>query len=274
VQPAKSIQTLSARGQRAAPRTGAAIALALAFGLAGCNVTVPKLAQSTVDQAAAGQTGASSSNLVASAPASTGAAVVAAATTPAVRTPGCERLPTMSDKNRMAMATGLGAAAGVLISMTTGGSKTKHHVTGALGGALVGALASSAFKNEIDVEEQPDGSVRLKIPGSVMFGSGQSAVGPAFQTTLASVTTSVRKYCGVTVRVVGHTDNVGADAVNQTLSERRARAVTTYMQTQGLDAQRLAAQGMGESQPVADNGSEAGRQQNRRVEIFVRPPAS
>jgi len=255
------------------PRYRVAITLATALALAGCNVTVPKLAQSAADQAAAGQTGASSSNLVASAPASTGAAVVAAASTP-VGTPGCERLPTMSDKNRTAMATGLGAAAGVFISMTTGGSKTKHHVTGALGGALVGALASSAFKNEIDVEEQPDGSVRLKIPGSVMFGSGQAAVGPAFQTTLASVTTSVRKYCGVTVRVVGHTDNVGADAVNQTLSERRARAVTTYMQTQGLDAQRLAAQGMGESQPVADNGSEAGRQQNRRVEIFVRPPAS
>ena len=254
-------------------RYRAAITLATVLALAGCNVTVPKLAQSAADQAAAGQTGASSSNLVASAPASTGAAVVAAASTP-VGTPGCERLPTMSDKNRTAMAAGLGAAAGVFISMTTGGSKTKHHVTGALGGALVGALASSAFKNEIDVEEQPDGSVRLKIPGSVMFGSGQSAVGPAFQTTLASVTTSVRKYCGVTVRVVGHTDNVGADAVNQTLSERRARAVTTYMQTQGLDAQRLAAQGMGESQPVADNGSEAGRQQNRRVEIFVRPPAS
>ena len=180
----------------------------------------------------------------------------------------------MSDKNRTAMATGLGAAAGVFISMTTGGSKTKHHVAGALGGALVGALASSAFKNEIDVEEQPDGSVRLKIPGSVMFGSGQTAVGPAFQNTPASVTTSVRKYCGVTVRVVGRTDNVGANVVNQTLSERRARAVTSYMQTQGIDAQRLAAQGMGESQPVADNGSEAGRQQNRRVEIFVRPPAS
>lgn len=253
-------------------RCATAITLATALALAGCNATVPKLAQSAADQASSSQTGASSMNPIASAPASSGATIVAAAAAPA--TPGCEKLPTMSDKSRTTMATGLGAAAGVFISMASGGSKAKHHITGALGGALVGALASSAFKNDIDVEEMPDGSVRVKIPGSVMFASGQATVGPAFQNTLASVTTSVRKYCGVTVRVVGHTDNVGTDAVNQTLSERRARAVTGYMQAQGVEAQRLAAQGMGESQPVADNSTETGRQQNRRVEIFVRPPAS
>jgi len=274
VHPANSIQTLVGNSQRATPRCVAAIALVTAVALAGCNVTVPQLAQSTADKAAASQTGTSGSNVVASAPASTGAAVVAAVTPPATGAPGCERLPTMSDKNRTTMATAAGAAVGVFISLGTGGTKTKHHVTGALGGALVGALASSAFKNEIDVEEQPDGSVRLKIPGSVMFASGQSAIGPGFQSTLASVTGTVRKYCGVTVRVIGHTDSAGVDAANQVLSVRRARAVTSYMQGQGFDATRLAADGMGESQPVADNGSELGRQQNRRVEIFVRPPAS
>jgi len=235
------------------------MAVAVAAALAGCNATVPKLAQTALEPLAS-VPGTSSSNPVAS--------------TSAPGAPGCERLPTMTDKNRTVMAAGLGALAGTLVSVATGGSKTKHHVTGALGGALLGALASSAFKSDIDVEEQPDGSVRLKIPGSVMFASGQSAIGPAFQNTLASMTGTVRKYCGVTVRVVGHTDDVGADAANKVLSERRARAVTGYMQSQGFDAQRLVAEGMGESQPVADNGSEAGRQQNRRVEIFVRPPAS
>jgi outer membrane protein OmpA-like peptidoglycan-associated protein len=186
---------------------------------------------------------------------------------------GCERLPTMSNKQRVAAGAAIGAAAGLLVTRVTGGSKARHYATGALGGALVGALAGSAFKNEIDVEEQPDGSVRLKIPGSVMFASGQSALSPAFQSTRTSVTGTVKRYCGVTVRVVGHTDSVGAPAANQQLSERRAAAVQRHMQGQGLERARVAIEGRGPNEPIASNGDEAGRQQNRRVEIFVRPPA-
>jgi outer membrane protein OmpA-like peptidoglycan-associated protein len=97
---------------------------------------------------------------------------------------------------------------------------------------------------------------------------------PAIQSTLTSVTGTVRKYCGVTVRVVGHTDSVGSPAANQQLSERRAAAVQNHMQGQGLERARVAIEGRGPNEPVASNGDEAGRQQNRRVEIFVRPPAS
>jgi outer membrane protein OmpA-like peptidoglycan-associated protein len=188
--------------------------------------------------------------------------------------PGCERLSTMTDSQKQLTGAAIGAALGVLVTKATGGSKGRHYATGALGGALLGALASSAFKNDIEVEEQADGSVRLKIPGSVMFASGQSALSPAIQSTLTSVTGTVRKYCGVTVRVVGHTDSVGSPAANQQLSERRAAAVQNHMQGQGLERARVAIEGRGPNEPVASNGDEAGRQQNRRVEIFVRPPAS
>ena len=196
----------------------------------------------------------------------------AAASKPAGAT--CEKLPTMSNNQKLAAGAAIGAAAGLLLTKASGGSKSRHYATGALGGALVGALAGSAFKNEIDVEEQPDGSVRLKIPGSVMFASGQSSLSPGFQSTLTSVTGTVKRYCGVTVRVVGHTDSVGAPAANQQLSERRAAAVQNHMQGQGLERARVAIEGKGPNEPVASNGDEAGRQQNRRVEIFVRPPAS
>lgn len=196
----------------------------------------------------------------------------AAASKPAGAT--CEKLPTMSNNQKLAAGAAIGAAAGLLLTKATGGSKSRHYATGALGGALVGALAGSAFKSEIDVEEQPDGSVRLKIPGSVMFASGQSSLSPGFQSTLTSVTGTVKRYCGVTVRVVGHTDSVGAPAANQQLSERRAAAVQNHMQGQGLERARVAIEGKGPNEPVASNGDEAGRQQNRRVEIFVRPPAS
>jgi outer membrane protein OmpA-like peptidoglycan-associated protein len=188
--------------------------------------------------------------------------------------PACEKLPTLSNNQKIAAGAAIGAAAGLLVTRATGGTKGRHYATGALGGALVGALAGSAFKNEIDVEEQPDGSVRLKIPGSVMFGSGQSALSTGFQSTLSSVTSTVKKYCGVTVRVVGHTDSHGAASANQQLSERRAAAVQSHMQGQGLERARVAIEGKGANQPVASNGNDAGRQQNRRVEIFVRPPAS
>lgn len=197
----------------------------------------------------------------------------AQAAQPAPAAPACEKLPTMSNNQRVAAGAAIGAAAGLLVTRATGGSKARHYATGALGGALVGALAGSAFKNEIDVEEQPDGSVRLKIPGSVMFATGQSALSAGFQSTLTSVTTTIKKYCGVTVRVVGHTDSMGAPANNQQLSERRAAAVQAHMQGQGLERGRVAIEGKGEREPVASNADEAGRQQNRRVEIFVRPPA-
>lgn len=72
-----------------------------------------------------------------------------------------------------------------------------------------------------------------------------------------------------TVTIVGHTDSVGSDAYNQDLSQRRARAVQTYLQQRGLDANRLNARGAGESQPIAPNDNDEGRAQNRRVEFLI-----
>lgn len=188
---------------------------------------------------------------------------------------GCEKLSTTSNATKVALGAAAGVVAGTVIGNAAGSKhRGRHRVQGALGGALVGALAGAAFANEIDVEEQPDGSVRLKIPGSVMFASGQSSLSPGFQDTLTRVTTTVRKYCGVTVRAVGHTDNVGSPASNQALSEARARSVVRFMQAQGFDGTRLSSAGQGQGSPIANNQSEEGRQQNRRVEVFVRPPAS
>jgi len=188
---------------------------------------------------------------------------------------GCEKLPTTSNATKVVLGAAAGAVAGTVIGNAAGPkNRGRHRVQGALGGALVGALAGAAFANEIDVEEQPDGSVRLKIPGSVMFASGQSNLSPGFQDTLTRVTTTVRKYCGITVKAVGHTDNVGSPASNQALSEARARSVVRFMQAQGFDGARLSSAGLGQGSPIANNQSEDGRQQNRRVEVFVRPPAS
>jgi outer membrane protein OmpA-like peptidoglycan-associated protein len=188
-------------------------------------------------------------------------------------TPTCERLPTMSNQKKVAVGAAIGALAGGALARATGSQSNRRTINGALGGALVGALAGSAFKSQIDVEEQPDGSVRLKIPGSVMFASGQHALSQGFQSTLNSVTQTIKRYCDVTVRVVGYTDNVGALASNRVLSENRARSVQAYMHVQGFERARVQIEGRGSDNPVADNSSEQGRQLNRRVEVFVFPPA-
>lgn len=188
--------------------------------------------------------------------------------------PGCERLSTMSNQKKRETGALIGTALGIFATVASGGSKTRHYATGALGGALIGALAGSAFKNDIDVEEQPDGTVKLKIPGSLMFASGQSALSPGFQSTLTRVTQTITRYCDISVLVVGHTDSVGAPAANRVLSENRARSVFNHMGAQGFERARIRIEGKGADAPIASNADEQGRQDNRRVEIFVRPPAT
>ena len=75
----------------------------------------------------------------------------------------------------------------------------------------------------------------------------------------------------VRVEIVGHTDSRGSDEYNQRLSERRAQSVRTYLESKGISANRLSASGRGESSPVASNDTDAGRAQNRRVELTARP---
>ncbi|MDT9000845.1 OmpA family protein [Paucibacter sp. APW11] len=186
--------------------------------------------------------------------------------------PRCERLPTLSNNQKVAVGGTVGGILGGIIGASVGERSDRNVVNGVLGGALVGALAGSAFKNEIDIDEQPDGSVRLRVPGSLMFASGQYSLSPAFQSTLASVTQTLKKYCDVSIRVVGHTDSVGQAKANQLLSEKRAQAVQSLMVSQGFDRLKVTTEGRGDTMPRASNQDEVGRQQNRRVEIFAQGP--
>ena len=76
------------------------------------------------------------------------------------------------------------------------------------------------------------------------------------------------------VSIIGHTDSTGSDAINNPLSVARAQAVRDHLIARGVAAARIQTEGRGEREPVADNGSEAGRAKNRRVEIFLREPAA
>ena len=105
--------------------------------------------------------------------------------------------------------------------------------------------------------------------GDVLFDAGKSDLRPEAREALAKLSGIVLNYPSLRLTIEGHTDNTGSAEINQTLSEQRANAVRDYLVNQGLDASSLSAQGLGTSNPVADNGTAEGRQKNRRVEIIV-----
>src|ERR1022692_1288081 len=101
----------------------------------------------------------------------------------------------------------------------------------------------------------------------VLFDFNKSTLQPSSDAALQPVATMLAADKTLKVEIQGHTDNVGADAYNQTLSESRAKAVVTWLMQHGVAADRLTAKGYGKTKPVADNGSDEGRAKNRRVEI-------
>ncbi len=114
-----------------------------------------------------------------------------------------------------------------------------------------------------------DEVIVLSDMGDVLFAFDSAELTPAAKDQLAAVANRLTGANLVSAKVIGHTDSVGSDPYNQGLSERRARSVADFLASQGVPASKLTTEGMGESQPVADNETDAGRAQNRRVEIRV-----
>jgi len=103
----------------------------------------------------------------------------------------------------------------------------------------------------------------------VLFDTGRFSLKPGAREKLAKVAGILLAYPGLNIEVGGYTDNVGGDAMNQTLSENRAGSVRDYLVQQGVLTNSVSAKGFGNSLPVASNDNSAGRQQNRRVELLV-----
>jgi outer membrane protein OmpA-like peptidoglycan-associated protein len=122
------------------------------------------------------------------------------------------------------------------------------------------------------VRVQRDGNnITLIMPGNITFASNQADIRQDFFATLNSVAKVLQEYDQTTVLVQGHTDSTGSDSYNDQLSVRRAVAVGNYLNSQGIIAGRIDAQGYGERQPIASNSTEQGKAQNRRVEIQLVP---
>ena len=177
-----------------------------------------------------------------------------------------------------------GAGAAAVCALVGAIDSGKHARNAALGCGIVGAGVGAYMDvQEAKLREQLQGTgvqvaregdnIRLIMPGSITFETGSYNLRDDFYPALSSVGEVLAKYADTTLRITGHTDNTGSRALNQTLSERRAGSVADYLATRAVERSRMLVQGMGYDQPIADNSSEQGRSQNRRVELMILPKA-
>jgi len=174
-----------------------------------------------------------------------------------------------------------GAAIGALFGKVAGNDNSDV-VKGAIVGAGVGALIGSQLDKQAaelrqnmssgDVEVINTGDeLIVRMPQDILFAFDSDSVRPDLRRDLRVLADSLQRYPDTYVDVVGHTDNIGSDAYNNDLSLRRAQAVADELIYDGVRRSRIHVYGRGRFEPVASNATEAGRAQNRRVEIHIRP---
>lgn len=182
-----------------------------------------------------------------------------------------------------AQGAGIGALAGVVLGAATGGSRgaAQGAVLGGALGAGGGYLWSKKMQDQklameratvgtgVAVSQTTDNRLKLDIPSDVSFDTGRSAIKSNFAPILNQFATSLNQNSVTTVTIIGHTDSTGSDAINNPLSIDRADAARDYLVSRGVARTRIMTDGRGSREPVADNGSQQGRDKNRRVEIYV-----
>ncbi len=178
-----------------------------------------------------------------------------------------------------------GAVAGAVLGHQVDGDKGRFvgAVVGAIAGNAVGRymdeqqrelereLSREQAANEISIARLPDNSLKLNLDSEVSFDFDSSMIKVGFRESLDKLAGVLVDYPSTVVHIVGHTDSVGSEEYNQQLSEKRASSVKNYLVNQGMQSRRAQQRGYGETQPVADNRTESGRERNRRVEIYLKP---
>lgn len=177
----------------------------------------------------------------------------------------------------------IGAGIGALLGATkeSGSDRVKNAAIGAALGAGVGAIVGNQLDkqaaelrndmgNDVKIVNNGDRLV-VTMPQDILFDTGSAAVRSGLRSDLNTLAANLNSYPDTTIDVLGHTDNVGAADYNQNLSARRASAVASVLMNAGVSPSRIRSYGRGEDEPVATNQTDYGKQQNRRVEIVIRP---
>ena len=176
--------------------------------------------------------------------------------------------------------TAVGAGVGALAGAAIGGD-TQGAVIGGMLGAAGGyvwskhmqdkkvAMERATMGSGVHVSQTPDNQLKLNIPSDISFDTGRADIKPNLRPILDHFASGLSSQPNSEIRIIGHTDNTGSDAVNDPLSVQRAQAAKQYLAARGVDPNRIVIAGRGEREPIADNSTEAGRARNRRVEIYL-----
>lgn len=192
---------------------------------------------------------------------------------------GCANSSYQPNPTRDAAA---GALAGAAIGAAVHGSNRTH---GAVAGAALAGIGTYIWSSQmakqkrdmeaatqgsgVQVSQTADNQLKLEVPSDVSFAVNSARIEPSLEPILSRFAQTLNENPRTTVRIVGHTDSTGSDAINDPLSVNRASSVRNYLTARGVAANRIAIDGVGSRQPVASNDTAAGRARNRRVEIFV-----
>ncbi|MBO0935839.1 OmpA family protein [Fibrella sp. HMF5335] len=183
--------------------------------------------------------------------------------------------------NKTQRGAGIGAASGAVVGGVIG-RKSGNTVLGAILGATVGGAAGAVIGRRMDKQaeelkrdlpnatvERVGEGIKITFNSDILFDVNKSDLKEATKRQLAEFAQTLEKYPDTDLVIEGHADAQGPDDYNLKLSRQRADAVASYLQSLGVKGGRIDEKGYGESQPVADNSTEAGRAKNRRVDIAV-----
>ena len=187
---------------------------------------------------------------------------------------GCETMTTQ--QKGVGGDAAIGAIAGQVI-----GKDKKATAIGAALGALGGYVWSRQMEDKkrqmeaatagtgTEVTQTADNQLKLSIPNDISFASGKSDIQARLKPILDQFAQGVNQQGSMEVKIIGHTDSTGSDAINNPLSMRRAESARDYLVSRGVAASRISTEGRGSREPIADNATEVGRARNRRIDIYL-----
>lgn len=187
---------------------------------------------------------------------------------------GCD---TMTAEQR---GTTTGAMIGAVAGQVMGGDSRGTAIGAALGGlgGYVWSRQMEEKKRQMEqatagtgtvVTQTADNQLKLSIPNDISFATGRHDIQPRLVPILDQFAQGLNQQMSIEVRIIGHTDNTGNDAINNPLSVNRAQSARDHLVSRGVASSRISIDGRGAREPIADNKTEAGRARNRRIDIFL-----
>jgi outer membrane protein OmpA-like peptidoglycan-associated protein len=198
---------------------------------------------------------------------------------------GCAEMD--DTQRRTATGAGIGAVAGAVIGQMAGKNAAAGAVLGGVAGAVAGnvwskrmeaqkaAMEQATQGTNVEVTRTADNQLKVNIPSDISFAKNSASLKPELRSVLETFGNGIKQDgTGMIVHVVGHTDSSGSDTLNNNLSKERADSVKDFLVDRGVPASRIETVGRGEREPIASNDTPEGQARNRRVEIFLKDPAS